>query len=71
MHVNIKDLRLSRKRSVDTSQIKISEIFQRNDKSNIDEHIEESSDEVIELYSDDEPFAKKKKSKPIPEISGE
>lgn len=30
-----------------------------------------SSDEAIEIYSVDKPLAKKKKSKPIPEVSGD
>lgn len=70
VHVSITELRMSKKRSIDTSQTKISEIFQRKDK-NIDQHIEESSDEAIQIDSDDEPLVKKKKSKPIPENSGE
>lgn len=73
VHVNLKNPKMSRKRSADVSQTKISEIFQRKEKSNIDGHFEESVDEIIELEedSDDEPLFKKKKSKPIPENSGE
>lgn len=80
VHVNIKDIKTSRKRSCGTSQTlgqtKITEIFKRKNKNNIDieidiEPIDESSDEEVEYYSDDEPLAKRKKTKPIPEVSGE
>lgn len=70
LHANVTDLKKSRKRSLDTSEVgqkKMFEIFQKVDKM----VIEESIDEPIEIDSDDEPLVKKKKTRPIEEDPNE